>query len=81
MEDVSHRDLHEQLHDLDRRVIRVETQVAAISESERSLTKKVEQVMETLAELTGEAKATKYFIGVGFGLVTVILTLVQVFLG
>jgi hypothetical protein len=80
MEDgVTHRELHLQITELDKRLIRVETRVESISESERNLSAKVEQIVETLAGLAGEQRATKWLITIGLVLTTAILTAVQVF--
>lgn len=79
MEEVTHRELHQQITELDKRMIRVETRVDSISESERNLSIRVEQIVETLAGLAGEQRATKWLIGVGLAMTTITLTLVQIF--
>jgi chromosome segregation ATPase len=81
MQDVSHSDIRDQIHELDRRVVRVETQVQQITESERKLSERLEEVAQTLAELVGEIhgsqKATRWLIGIGLTVVTVVLLTAQ----
>ena len=68
------------LHDLDVRLVRVETRVDAIAKSEQSLTKRVEEIMATLSGIRGEQRATRWLISVGLVLVTLVLTAVQIVL-
>jgi chromosome segregation ATPase len=82
MQDVSHSDIRDQIHELDRRVVRVETQVQAITESERKLSERLEEVAQTLANLIGtidgSQRATRWLIGIGLTLVTIVLLIAQI---
>jgi hypothetical protein len=68
------------LHDLDVRLVRVETRVDSIAKSEASLTKRMEEVMTTLAGIAGEQRATRWLLGIGLTATTVILLAAQLLL-
>jgi uncharacterized protein involved in exopolysaccharide biosynthesis len=84
MQEVSHEQLHSQISDLDKRLIRMETAMQHVTEDGRETSKRLgalsesfaelrSSVIERLARMEGGLGAVKWGLPVGLSLVTAIL--------
>jgi hypothetical protein len=85
-ETVSHSDLRDQITAMDKRLIRTETRLEHMVESEKvmsdtikGLSRKIEEIMTTLAGLMGEQVALKRMIPIALTIVTIVLSAVTFF--